>query len=87
MRLYEKIAPTHGGIRKNETTEGRTPEQMWQELKDNQSTGGLEGKTPIYPAEGIPYNTDIRSNKWDKAIGETDKLSKAIAADRDRKKK
>ena len=85
MRLYKRIAPTHGGIRRNETTEGLPPERMWQELKENQSTGGLEGKTPIYPAEGIPFYTDIRSNKWDKAIAETDKLSKAIAADRDRK--
>ena len=61
MRLYKRIAPTHGGIRRNETTEGLPPERMWQELKENQSTGGLEGKTPIYPAEGIPFYTDIRS--------------------------
>lgn len=87
MRLYKTILPTHGGIKRNETKEGLPPERMFEMMKDNASTGGLQGKEAIYPMEGIPYNTDIRSNKWDKAIGETDKISKAIAADRDRKKK
>lgn len=87
MGLYKKITPTHGGIKRNETTEGLPPERAWQALKDDMSTGNIQGKTPMYPAEGIPYGTDIRSNKWDKAVGENDKLSKAIAASRDKKAK
>jgi len=87
MGLYKKILPTHGGIKKNETTEGLPVEKMWAALKDNQSVGGLEGKELMYPQDGIPYGTDIRDSKWDKAIGETEKVTKAITAARERKSK
>lgn len=87
MRLYKKILPTHGGIKRNETVEGLPVERMWSALKDNQNVGNLQGKELMYPQEGIPYGTDIRGNKWDKAIGETEKVTKAITAARDRKAK
>lgn len=87
MRLYKKVPPTHGGIKRNETTEGLPVERMWSQLKDNKSTGNIQGKELMYPQEGIPYGTDIRGSKWDKAIGETEKVTKAITASRERKAK
>lgn len=87
MGLYKTIRPTHGGIKRNETVEGLPVERMWSQLKDNQSVGGLEGKELMYPQEGIPYGTDIRGNKWDEAINQTEKVTKAITAARDRKAK
>lgn len=87
MGIYPRKIITTGGINHNETTEGIPVEQMWTEMLESKEIGGLEGKELMYPQEGIPYGTDIRGNKWDKAISETDKVTKAITAARERKTK
>lgn len=84
MRLYRKKNAQKGSIERNESTEGRPIEMMWKQMKDNPSTGTMTGKEMMYPQEGIPYGTDIRDNKWDQAINQTNKVTKAITAARKR---
>lgn len=84
MGLYPKKINARGSITRNETVEGRPVERMWRELKENPSTGNISGKELMYPQEGIPYGTDIRGNKWDQAIQQTNKVTKAITAARKR---
>lgn len=84
MGLYKRITPAKTTISRNETTEGRTIEKAWEQLmQDGQIK--VVGKETLYPNEGIPYGTDIRANFWDKAIAETEKVTKAVTAWRKKK--
>lgn len=84
MRIYSKKNAPKGSIKRNESQEGRPVEVMWKQMKDNPATGTMTGKEMMYPQEGIPYGTDIRGNKWDEAIKQTNKITKAITAARKR---
>lgn len=87
MGLYKKITASSGSINRNESKQGLPIEKHWQAIKNNPSTQNMIGKETGYSMDTIPYGTDIRANKWDKAISETNKVTRAIDAARNRKLK
>lgn len=63
----------------NESVEGETIENQISRLINDGGTIDSE-KIPIYtkPSENVLYGTDIRGDKWDKAIEVNEKINENI---------
>lgn len=70
----------------NKAREGEPMEKALQRMINN-NEGEAMGKDVIYtrPEDGVPYGTDIRGDKFEKAIANTDKVTAHVRAARDKK--
>lgn len=77
--MYKKITRTTTSLRINQSTEGKTIEQEIERLI-NDGVPVENEKQPIFtkPSEGVPYGTDVRDDKWDKAIEVNEKINTSI---------
>lgn len=77
--MYKISKRTPTSLRINNSTEGETIEQEIERLI-NDGTPVEHEKQPIFtkPSEGVPYGTDIRGDKWDKAIEVNEKINTNI---------
>lgn len=88
--IYRIPKRTKTKFRINESVEGETIEQELNRLINN-NEGGLstEQKPMIYlsPEQGVHYATDIRTDRWDKAIEQTERVTNHVDYVRDEKYK
>lgn len=85
--MYKKILKQPTSIDINTSVEGETIEQQITRLINN--GGEIENaKIPIYtkPSDGVIYGTDIRADKWDKAIETNERINAGIDRIRELKK-
>lgn len=77
--MYKIPVKTRTNVEINNSVEGETIEQEITRLI-NEGAPIENDKMPIYtkPSEGVVYGTDIRGDKWDKAIDINEKMNADI---------
>lgn len=84
--MYNKPVRRKGTINRNESVEGETIERTIQRMLNNNESD-MTTKDVIYtrPEDGVPYGTDIRGDKWEKAIETTTKVATHVRNSREKK--
>lgn len=75
-----------GSIERNTSKEGETIERTFERLKNGNETK-MVGKETIYtrPEDGVVYGTDIRQDRFDKALENAERVTNHIRTTRDKK--
>lgn len=84
--MYKIPKKIISSIKKNTSKEGESIERMFERMMNNNESD-LTTKEMLYfrPELGVPYGTDIRQDKFDKALETTDKVTEYIRKKRDKK--
>lgn len=77
--MYKVPLKTRTSLERNTSVEGETIEQQITRLINDGAPIESE-KIPIFtkPSEGVVYGTNIRDDKWEKAIEISDKINTDI---------
>lgn len=77
---YNRQKRYSGAVSRNESREGQPMEKTWKYMmeKGDAKASGKEQFFP-HPDQGIPYGTNIRDNKFDKAISQVEKVNNSVA--------
>lgn len=84
--MYKIPKQPETSIRRNESVEGESIEKAIQRMKNNNETE-LTTKDLIYtrPEDGVVYGTDIRGDKFDRALEKTNKVTEHMRMTRQEK--
>lgn len=84
--MYKVPIKTNTRLKKNTSTEGETIEETITRMINNGDANFIE-KEIIYtpPEKGVLYGTDIRGDKFDKAIENTEKVTNDVRKKRAKK--
>lgn len=84
--MYRKPSKVRTSVKRNTSREGESIERMVERLLNNNETDLLV-KEAIYnrPELGVVYGTDIRNDKFEKALENTQKVTEYIRSKREEK--